>query len=252
MVEHDRDSHVVFVVCTRSPPIMSSFNVDSDIFADASFPLPFRVLVLAGLGILGWATNVHGLQAYNIDVVGVMDLGHPPKSPNSTPDRRRDSYRRRRETPLYVTIYAMCLVYFIWVFMAWSVYVSAIHGTCCAFFFLFQFSSMCSALSRCLFPDTKSPVLFADVVFADIFTSFAKVLGDCWLSFLMLLPGNSFFIRSSDSDWKRWILPSIMRYILLVSVAKYTQGLKSALLSAISSMPNRILSSIQQESSTTI
>ncbi len=57
-----------------------------------------------------------------------MDLGHPPKSPNSTPDRRRDSYRRRRETPLYVTIYAMCLVYFIWVFMAWSVYVSAIHG----------------------------------------------------------------------------------------------------------------------------
>ena len=119
---------MLFFVCTRSPPIMSSFNVGSDIFADASFPLPFRVLVLVGLGILGWATNVHGLQAHNIDVVGAMDFGHPPKSPNNIPDRRRDSHRHRRETPPYVTIYAMCLVYFIWVFMAWSVYVSAMHG----------------------------------------------------------------------------------------------------------------------------
>lgn len=72
---------------------------------------------------------------------------------------------------------------------------------------------MCSALSRCLFPATEGPVLFSDVVLADVFTSFAKVLGDCWLSFWMLLPGNSFFIQQSDSDWKQWILPSIMRYI---------------------------------------
>lgn len=108
---------------------MSSSSVDSGIFADASFPLPFRVLVLVGLGILGWATNLHVLQAYNVDVLWAMDLRTEglPRSPHNIPDRRRSSYYRR-ETPPYVTIYAMCLVYFIWVFLAWSVYVSALHG----------------------------------------------------------------------------------------------------------------------------
>ena len=33
----------------------------------ASFPLPYRVFVLSGLGILGWATNLHGLHALGID-----------------------------------------------------------------------------------------------------------------------------------------------------------------------------------------
>jgi len=126
------------------------------------------------------------------------------------------------------------------VFMAWSVYVSAMHGIpqtadtykyiasvailvilavlICPFEGMFkrERDQFLRALSRCLFPETTSPVLFADIVLADIFTSFAKVLGDCWLSFWMLLPGNSFFIQLSDSDWKRWILPSIMSLPYLV------------------------------------
>ena len=105
---------------------MSSSSVDSGIFADASFPLPFRVLVLVGLGVFGWATNLHVLQAYNVDVLWAME-SYPHRSPHNIPERRRSSYYRR-ETPPYMTIYAMCLVYVIWVFLAWSVYVSALHG----------------------------------------------------------------------------------------------------------------------------
>lgn len=124
--------------------------------------------------------------------------------------------------------------------------------SCCSF--SFPGLTMCSALSRCLFPVTTSSVLFAEVILADIFTSFAKVLGDFWVSFWMLLPGNSLFIRPPDSDWRRWIVPSIMRYIprILVSVAKCTQVWKSALLSAVPSMSNRVFSSLQWELSTPV
>lgn len=40
----------------------------------AEFPLPFRVLVLIGLGILCWATNLHGLKLLNVDVASALDL----------------------------------------------------------------------------------------------------------------------------------------------------------------------------------
>lgn len=38
------------------------------------FPLPFRVLLLGGLGILCWATNLHGLSLLGIDVAGALEL----------------------------------------------------------------------------------------------------------------------------------------------------------------------------------
>lgn len=69
----------------------------------------------------------------------------------------------------------------------------------------------CSAIRRCLFPASSVPTLFADVVFADIFTSFAKVLGDIWLSFRMLLPENSLLVLPAQEGWSQWVLPTILR-----------------------------------------
>lgn len=39
-----------------------------------SFLLPYRVLFLLGLGILAWATNLHGLNSCGVDVIGAMNL----------------------------------------------------------------------------------------------------------------------------------------------------------------------------------
>lgn len=69
--------------------------------------------------------------------------------------------------------------------------------------------------TRCLFPSTDSPIYFSDVVFADVFTSFAKVFGDVWLSMCMLLPGGSLLSLPSLDGPSQWILPSMMRYVSL-------------------------------------
>jgi EXS family len=64
-------------------------------------------------------------------------------------------------------------------------------------------------------------VYFSDVIFADIFTSYAKVLGDVWLSLYMLLPGGSLLTPPTQYGWYRWVLPTLMRYAIVPSCSKY-------------------------------
>ena len=66
-----------------------------------------------------------------------------------------------------------------------------------------------SSIRRCFI--AQHHIYFADVVFADVFTSFAKVLGDVWLSLCILMPGASLLSPPSQTGLARWILPSIMR-----------------------------------------
>ena len=77
------------------------------------------------------------------------------------------------------------------------------------FFFFFRYRS----IIRCISTPTNHRVHFSDVVFADIFTSYAKVLGDVWLSLCMLLPGGSLLSPPTQYGWYRWILPTLMRYV---------------------------------------
>ena len=65
-------------------------------------------------------------------------------------------------------------------------------------------------MHRCIFPSPHR-VYFSDVVFADTLTSFAKVLGDVWLSLFMLLPSGSLLSQPAQDGLARWILPTIMR-----------------------------------------
>lgn len=54
-------------------------NLREEIAFSARFPLPFRVLCLGGLGILGWATNLHGLNALGLDAAAALELStHQP------------------------------------------------------------------------------------------------------------------------------------------------------------------------------
>ncbi|KAG6918535.1 hypothetical protein DXG01_013625 [Tephrocybe rancida] len=72
------------------------------------------------------------------------------------------------------------------------------------------------AIRRCLFSPWDSPVYFSDVILADIFTSFAQVVGDIWLSLGMLIPGHSILRPQIGVGISRWILPTVMSLPYLV------------------------------------
>ena len=104
----------------------------------AAFPLPFRVLCLVGLGILGWATNLHGLHLWGIDAGGVLDLsiydGYRLTSPLPTDRRTGPSsagwkhVTAQHAAQTYRPVYRLFCAYAGWMFAAWTVYRLATRG----------------------------------------------------------------------------------------------------------------------------
>ncbi|KAJ7045683.1 EXS family-domain-containing protein [Mycena alexandri] len=214
----------------------------SEIPVILSFPLPFRVLVLAGLGILGWATNIHGLDLLNVDVVAAMDL-RVDAGNNSThlpPHLSGGAKPPSHPAVIYTAVYRLFAIYSLWCFFSWATFRYLTYGNMTlvdAFGYIPAISALVVLLAlvcpinalykrerdkflhsirRCLFTSMDGPIYFADVVFADIFTSFAKVLGDVWLSGCMLLPGNTLFRTPADGPWLRWVMPTVMSLPYLV------------------------------------
>ncbi|KAJ7446224.1 EXS family-domain-containing protein [Mycena galericulata] len=211
----------------------------SEIPVILSFPLPFRVLVLTGLGILGWATNLHGLDFFGVDVVTAMDLRIEADS-HLPPHRSSGPKHPSHPSTIYTAVYRLCAAYSAWVLFTWAAFRYLTYGNMTlvdAFGYIPAISALVvllvlvcpvdafykrerdkflHAVRRCLFTHMDGPIYFADVVFADIFTSFAKVLGDVWLSACMLLPGNTLFHTPADGPWLRWVMPTIMSFPYLV------------------------------------
>ena len=236
-----------------------------------AFPLPFRVLFLAGLGIFGWAANLHGLRLLGVDPASALDLRTHERGPASPLPLSVDSRHAHGalEAPAYApappcsAVYRLALWYGLWCSAAWALYRSATNSdsflvdsskhipSVCALvvlicmispydvmqklerdafilyvfvrlWTLFFWFSRCRSLTtwdlrsikRCISSPINHRVYFSDVVFADIFTSYAKVLGDVWLSFCMLLPGGSLLAPPKQYGLYRWILPTFMRYDL--------------------------------------
>ncbi|KAG1878372.1 EXS family-domain-containing protein, partial [Suillus subluteus] len=242
-----------------------------------SFPLPFRVLFLIGLGILGWATNLHGLHLLGIDAGSALEL-HPGRAflPTSSSSSRVSSSPRVS----YMSVYRLFAGYASWCFAGWSFFRLATHSNTVlvdTFKYIPALSSLgvlttlicpfelcqkrerdvfLQSAARCLFSSMDSPVYFSDVVFADVFTSFAKVLGDVWLSLCMLLPGGSLLSPPSLNGLSQWILPTLMSlpYIIrfrqcLIEHWSPTNTSKRPLLNALkyaSSFPVIFLSAAQR------
>ncbi len=62
----------------------NNLNMDyesDDLSFVVAFPLPFRVLFLAGVGILGWAANLHGLRLLGVDAASALDLRTIERTP---------------------------------------------------------------------------------------------------------------------------------------------------------------------------
>ncbi|ORY30353.1 EXS family-domain-containing protein [Naematelia encephala] len=51
-------------------------------------------------------------------------------------------------------------------------------------------ASLRRAIKRIVMPPLRDPIFFSDVILADILTSFAKVLGDMWISMCQIWSGN--------------------------------------------------------------
>ncbi|CAK5281716.1 unnamed protein product [Mycena citricolor] len=252
----------------------------SEIPVIVSFPLPFRVLVLSGLGILGWATNLHGLDLLGVDAVAAMDLQVETSALSHLPHHLAQPKRPSHPSVIYNAVYRLFLGYSLWVFMSWASfrwltygdavlvdafgYIPAVSGLVLLMVLISPVDALCKrerdkflhALRRCVFTHLDGPIYFADVIFADIFTSFAKVLGDMWLSACMLLPGNTLLSTPADSVWLRWVMPTIMSLPYLIRlkqcIAEYSHAENESrrpLLNAIkyaSSFPVIYLSAAQR------
>lgn len=109
---------------------MNDTIIDGELLFSFEFPLPYRVLVLAGLGILGWATNLHGLQLLGVDVVAAMDLrteGYQPRLP--LPSTRMDGFKHFADpSVLYGAAYRIFAIYTMWCLASWSFFRYATWG----------------------------------------------------------------------------------------------------------------------------
>ncbi len=85
---------------------------ENELYRNVSFPLPYRVLFLIGFGILGWATNLHGLDLCGVDVVGNMGLRTETNPTNSAiPVYRPPTFNKSKAAPLYQATYRLFLSY---------------------------------------------------------------------------------------------------------------------------------------------
>lgn len=85
---------------------------DDEVIQNSSFPLPYRVLCLIGLGMLGWATNLHILDLCGVDVVSVMALRTETSSTiKFIQDHRFSMFERSKAVALYRSIYSLYLSY---------------------------------------------------------------------------------------------------------------------------------------------
>ncbi|RDB24891.1 Protein ERD1 1 [Hypsizygus marmoreus] len=217
---------------------MNGTAINPDIPLAVIFPLPFQILALVGLAILGWATNLHGLDVAGIDVISSMDLRTDVSSPLPAhyPAPRQSSGL----VALYRSVYRIFIAYASLCFASWIVYRYTTHGDArlvdvfgyipgmvalslvcillCPYNILHKTErrKFLQAIRRCLLSSSDSPVYFSDVVLADIFTSFAQVIGDVWLSLCMLLPGHSILNPTAGVGLSRWILPTVMSFPSLV------------------------------------
>ncbi|KAH8995678.1 EXS family-domain-containing protein [Lactarius akahatsu] len=225
---------------------MTMDNEIDDLSFVVAFPLPFRVLFLAGAGILGWSANLHGLRLLGIDAASALDL-HVHQHGSVTPLPVDRGFREPPDpTALYSPVYRLAFWYGLWCTFSWMLYRSATHGNAILVDFFKYIPAMCAlvvlicslspfdivqkherdaflmSIKRCVSSPLNHRIHFSDVIFADIFTSYAKVLGDVWLSLCMLLPGGSLLTPPAQEGWYRWILPTLMSLPYLVRFRQCT------------------------------
>ncbi|KAG9099237.1 hypothetical protein FS749_001744, partial [Ceratobasidium sp. UAMH 11750] len=217
------------------------FHVDLPVF-HTSFPLPYRVFLLIGLGIFFWATNLHVLHLLGIDTVWVLDLRRD-KLPASSPPTPLPT-TRTTELPydissleavsLYKSVYKLLVSYGLWIGAGWACFrwmtggvsksvdayktlpaftaAGIVFGLVCPFNVLMKRERyrFLRSVWRCLTSPSRDPVHFSDVILADVFTSFAKVIADLWISACMMLPSGTLLRAKTEGAVSESVVPLMM------------------------------------------
>ncbi|CAJ0861834.1 11021_t:CDS:2 [Entrophospora sp. SA101] len=117
-----------------------------------TFPLPYRALMVLVIGIWSWGLNLHILSLYSIDASAVLSI---------ITQHEKQNYHHKTQL-LYKAIYSLAIVFTIWISFNLIIFWQVTGGF-------------------------GSEVYFSDVIMADILTSFAKVLGDLYVTGCILL-----------------------------------------------------------------
>ncbi|KAF8585981.1 EXS-domain-containing protein [Ramaria rubella] len=199
-------------------------------------PLPWRVMLLTGAGILCWASNLHFLHLMGVDTAHVLEMHSHIKlrRPFTPAASHFDLTAFTSSGRLYPAVYKLFVTYTAWSLGSWLLFNALCRGDpemmdqykmipqLCAIGILAilvcPFNVVCKSerelflqgLYRCLFSPLNQPIYFADVVLADTFTSFAKVIGDLWISACMLSPWGSLRVLPVDEGWLQWMVPCLM------------------------------------------
>ncbi|KAF9503775.1 hypothetical protein BS47DRAFT_1355890, partial [Hydnum rufescens UP504] len=161
-----------------------------------SCSLPHRV------GGLCWATNLHSLEALGIDTLH-------PSLPSSLYGRQymphnisSSSYAHSLHPPIYRLLFRGDLdAYKLIPIITWLGVIAAT---------MVPVSTVLQAQRSLLY--RNQPVHFADVIAADILTSFAKVLGDIWLSIVILAPGGTLRSAPKSHPISEIAIPLLMSF----------------------------------------
>lgn len=63
-------------------------------------------------------------------------------------------------------------------------------------------------------PKLSDPIYFSDVILSDILTSFAKVLGDMWISTCQIWGGGITQGRVAQTGWSNYLTLAMVWYAL--------------------------------------
>src|SRR5216684_1194026 len=172
-------------------------NLNMDYESDDSpfviaFPLPFRVLFLAGLGILGWAANLHGLRLLGVDAASALDLRTIERTPlplvvdgphhahtNSAIDQPTGATTAASTISASSPVYRLAFWYGLWCSAAWAMYHSATGGNA-AFVDFFKYIPAVCALIVLIFMLSPYDVMYKRVRDAFILYVLQSTL---WTSF---------------------------------------------------------------------
>ena len=91
-----------------------------------AFPLPYRILFLTGLGILGWAVNLQSLDAFAVDPIAAMDLRTDMKA--IMPAHHSPVSNHSKVLALYTSVYRLFFTYSTICFLSWALYRLATGG----------------------------------------------------------------------------------------------------------------------------
>ena len=91
------------------------------------FPLPWRVALLTGVGILGWASNLQFLHFMGIDTAYVLDMNSHMNSQYSRPFSPTSPHFGSTTFPgsgnlLYFAVYKLFGIYSVWTVGCWLLF----------------------------------------------------------------------------------------------------------------------------------